>query len=65
MTNHCKKQIKKINEKEKFLVGYVDILQSNRNSDFQENALEENVKNGDSSNGHLNQVMELADFWFV
>ena len=65
MTSDCKKQVKKISEKGKFLVGSVDILQNNTNSDFQENALEEYVKNGEGSNGHLNQVMELADFWFV
>ena len=39
----------KISEKEKFLVGSVDILQSNINSDFQENVLKEYFKYGDGS----------------
>ena len=46
MTNNCKKQVLKISEKEEFLFGSVDILQSNRNSDFQGNALKEYYKNG-------------------
>ena len=32
-----------------FLVGSVDILQSNTNSDFQKNVLKEYFKNGDGS----------------
>ena len=68
----------KNSEKEKFLVGSVDIFQSNTNSDFQESALKEYWRNGDGSwfdtfiqktlyflDHHLNQIMELANFWFV
>ena len=49
MTNNCTKQVEKNSEKENFLVGSVDILQSNTTSDFQENALKEYLKNGDGS----------------
>ena len=41
-----KKQVKKIIDKDKFLVGSVDNLQSNWNSDIRENALKEYYKNG-------------------
>ena len=49
MTNNCKKQVLKLSEKEEFLVRSFDMLQSNRNSDFQENALKEYLINGDGS----------------
>ena len=41
-----KKQVEKISDKENFLVGSVDNLQSNCNSNFQENAVKEYYKNG-------------------
>ena len=44
--NWKKKQVEKISDKEKFLVGPVDNLQSNCNSNFQENAVKEYYKNG-------------------
>ena len=50
VTNNCKKKkVLEISENERFLVESVDILQSNRNSDFKENALKEYFKNGDGS----------------
>ena len=49
MSNNCKKQVLKNSGKEKFLVGSVDSLQSNTNSDFQENVLKVYLKNGDGS----------------
>ena len=42
----AKKQFKKNSYKDKFLVGSVHNLQSNWNSDFQENVLQEYYKNG-------------------
>ena len=47
MTNNCKKQVEKISEKDKLLVVSDNTLQSNTNSDFQENALKEYLQNGD------------------
>ena len=46
MTNNCKETIFKNSDKDKFLVGSVHNLQSNWNSDFQENVLQEYYKNG-------------------
>ena len=49
VTNNCKKTILKNSDKDKFLVGSVHNLQSNWNSDFQENVLQEYYKNGGDS----------------
>ena len=77
MTNNCKKQVKKISDKEKFHVGSVDNLQSNCNSHFQENAVKEYYKNGIGPwfdtlkqtiyflDHHLNKVIEFGNIWFV
>ena len=44
VTSNCKKTIFKNSDKDKFLVGSVHNLQSNCNSDFQENVLQEYYK---------------------
>ena len=46
VTNKCNKTILKNSDKDKFLIGSVHNLQSNWNSDFQENVLQEYYKNG-------------------
>ena len=44
-----KNKLKNLVKRKNFLLGSVDILQSDTNSDFQENALKENLENGDGS----------------
>ena len=49
VTNNSKKRILKNSDKDKFLVWSVINLQSNWNSDFQENVHQEYYKNGGDS----------------